>query len=229
MKLQNDTTYEYSALIDGREYFLGKKSAIEFLCNENTRTMNKSSVHINWLDIFFQMFGGDSTITKLYCDYSFQVKDSSVPFIKLKDNYWHPREQLSIHACYADDGSVINESYSIPHLDRIKKKHRNLHLYVTSLLPVGIILLFCMLFFEPLFSALGFILWFFFFPFLSIKEIKRFKEATKPDYVNNELCRYAVERRTGDRMFGDDTSKTGKFVEKVLGKMFKFDDKEEDK
>ena len=83
MKLQNSTLYNYCAIIDGREYKLKGRATIEFDCAENTKieliSLNKSSVHMDWLQIILlQMLFGSTTLTKIYTNYSFVINDTSI-------------------------------------------------------------------------------------------------------------------------------------------------------
>ena len=71
MKLNNSTLYNYRATIDNKEYELKGRTTIEFDCTENTKVelinLNKSSVHMDWLQIILlQMLFGSTTLTKIY-------------------------------------------------------------------------------------------------------------------------------------------------------------------
>lgn len=228
MKLYNNSSYNYTAFINGREYIFNKKDTIEFNCNGPTRVdlifRHKSSVFLNIFDIFLQMFIGDSTITLSYCDYSFLIRSCNEEMIYIENNVWNPRDQLSIYSCYADS-DVINENYTMHDYKRLKRKHRNIHMFVTSLPVIGILLLVLAFIFEPAMPFIfGFLVWFVLFPVASIKEMKRFKDATEANLVNQTLCRYANERRKGEILVSEDISRTGKFVGKILNKMFKLDE-----
>lgn len=227
MKLYNKTSYKYTAFINGREYFVDKKATLEFECSEPTRidliSCHKNRVFLNLLDVLLQMFIGDSTITLAYCDYSFLIQNCNQEVIVLKNNTWNPRDQLNIYSCYAD-ADVTNENYSIHNYKRLKRKHRNMHIFVTSLPIIGILLLALALIFDPIPFIFSFFVWFVLFPVASVKEMKRFKDATEPDLINLTLRQYADERRKGKIFVSEDTSKTGKFFEKIIGKMFKFDE-----
>lgn len=232
MKLQNSTLYNYCAIIDGREYELKGRTTIEFDCTENTKVelinLNKSSVHMDWLQIILlQMLFGSTTLTKIYTNYSFVINDTSIETIKLDYNDWSPREQINIKSCYAH-ANVSQESYSLPELKKVRKKHKLLHLFVSNALPVGIAALVMCFFTDPpyLFIIL-FAIWLLVFEIPSLKEIKRFKQLMKPSYLNEKLCEYANSRRAEKFTFTENTSKTSRFMEKVIGKMFKFDEEEQ--
>lgn len=225
MKLYNDTKYNYRAIINDIEYDLRKGTNIEVEDKENTKVLlmcqGKSSVHINILDLLLGVFFGDSTVTMLYADYYFETEKSDS--ITIKCNDWNEREQFSVYACYADAG-VTKESYEITNLEKIKKKHTLLHLFVTSLFPVGIILLLlCFILSPPYPFILLFAIWFFIFGLPSLKEIKRFKKETTNEYINQMLCERAVMRRNNEN-YDADTSKSSKFINGILKKMFKFDE-----
>lgn len=229
MKLYNSTLYNYRAIIDGCEYELKGRTAIEFDCTQNTKVelinLNKASVHMDWIEIIcFQMFLGSTTLSKIYTNYSFVINDTSIDTIKLDYNDWSPREQINIKSCYAQ-ANVSQESYSLPELEKVRKKHKLLHLFVSNALPVGIAALVMCFFTDPpyLFIIL-FALWSLVFEIPSLKEIKRFKELMKPSYLNEKLCEYANSRRTEKFTITENTSKTGKFMGKIIGKMFKFDE-----
>ncbi|MCM1115554.1 MAG: PRA1 family protein [Clostridium sp.] len=228
MKLYNDTSHSYKAIINGKEYAFNKKESINFDCTEETKVVlkctNKSSVHLNWIDMILGVFFGDSTVTMLYCDYAFQIQNSDDADVTIKNNDWHPREQLGIMACYAD-ADVTGEEYLVPDISKIKRKHKNLHLFVSSLFPIGIILfILCFLFSPPVLFILLFAIWLFIFGVPSIKEIKRFKKAVNQEYMNKTLCGYARERRAGGTRYDETTSKIGRMTDKLLNKMFKFDE-----
>lgn len=229
MKIHNKTWYKYKAYINGREYYLDKKATIEFDGRGRTsvylKCLNKSSVHMNWLELLILGgFLGDCTSAKLYYDYSFQVENCSEATITLDFNIWNPREQVSIRSCYSDI-DVLNESYVMPNFQKIAKKHTRFHMFVSSLLPIGILLLvLCFLFTNPILFIVLFALWLLIFGLPSFKEIKRFEEFTNQDYVIQTLCRYANERRKNKYFISEDTSKRGKFFENIIGKMFKFDE-----
>lgn len=229
MRLHNSTSYSYLAIIDGREYELKGRTTIEFDCAQNTkvelRSLNKSSVHMDWIEILcFQMFLGSTTLTKIHTDYSFVINDTSIDTIKINNNDWSPREQVNIKSCYADT-NVSEEIYSLPQLDRVRKKHKMLHLFISNAFPLGIAALVMCFFTDPpyLFIIL-FAIWLLIFEIPSLKEIKRFKQLMKPSYLNEKLCEYANSRRAEKFTFTENTSKTSRFMEKVIGKMFKFDE-----
>ena len=229
MKLYNSTLYNYRAIIDGSEYELKGRTTIEFDCTENTKVelinLNKSFVHMDWLQIILlQMLLGSTTLTKIYTNYSFVINDISIETIKLNYNDWSPRDQISINSCYATT-NVDEEVYSLPELERVRKKHKRLHLFISNALPLGITLLaLCFLSDPPYLFLLLFMLWLIVFEIPSLKEIKRFKELMKSSYLNAKLCEYANSRRCEKITFTDDMSKTGRFMEKVIGKMFKFNE-----
>ena len=228
MKLYNSTLYNYRAIIGNKEYELKGRAAIEFDCSDNTRVelinLNKSSVHMDWIQIILlQMLFGSTTLTKIYTNYSFVINDTSIDEIKLNYNDWSPREQIDIKSCYAQT-NVSDESYSLPQLENVRKKHKILHLFVSNALPIGItVLILCFFTDPPYLFLLLFALWLIIFEIPSLKEIKRFKELMVPSYLNEKLCEYANSRRREKITFTDDTSKTGRFMEKVIGKMFKLD------
>lgn len=232
MKLNNSTSYNYRAIIDNREYELKGKSSIEFDCTQNTKIelkcLNKSSVHMDWLEIILMhMLLGSTTLTNIYTDYSFVIDDMSIEAITLGCNNWQPREQIRINSCYASE-NVSDESYSLPQLEMVRKKHKRLHLFVSNALPIGIAtLVLCFFTDPPYLFLLLFALWLIVFEIPSLKEIKRFKQLMDPNYLNEKLCEYAISRRTEAITFTEDTSKTGKLIEKVIGKMFKFDEEKQ--
>nr|MDD5837654.1 hypothetical protein [Eubacteriales bacterium] len=229
MKLQNSTLYNYRATIDNKEYELKGNSSIEFDCAQNTKVelinLNKSSVHMDWIQIILlQMLFGSTTLTKIYTNYSFVINDTSVDTINLEYNNWSPREQIDIKSCYAHT-NVGDELYSLPQLDKVKNKHKRLHLFVSNAFPIGILTLVLCFFTDPAYLfLLLFALWLIVFEIPSLKEIKRFKELMKPSYLNEKLCEYANRRRTEAITFTEDTSKTGKYIKKIIGKMFRFDE-----
>ena len=228
MKIHNNTLYKYTAFINGREFNLNRNSIIEFECDKPIKidliSKNKNRVFINILDVFLGLFWGGSTLTIVYCDYSFLIRNCDINEISLKNNSWNPRDQITINSCYADI-EVDEENYAIHNFNKIKKKHRNFHLFISSFLPVGIILfILCFLFTNPSVFIILFSAWLGLFGIPSFIEISRLDEFSNQAYVNQTLCRYADELRKGAVYVSEDTSKTGKFIGKILGKMFKFDE-----
>lgn len=57
MKIYNDSSYSFTAFINGREYIINKKAAIEFDYHEPTRvdliSRKKNRVFLNILDLNF--------------------------------------------------------------------------------------------------------------------------------------------------------------------------------
>lgn len=233
LTLINDTSYNYTLKINNKEYEFDRKKAVTIDYNDNDKisliSNNKSSVHLNILDIILGVFLGDSTITNLYCNYDFSIhsKDNNNVTITISYNDWNPREQLKLSACYAKSENVLitKEKYSISKLDKVRKKHKRLHLFVTSLFPVALIeLILCFFLSPPILPILLLFIWAFVFGVPSIKEIKRFNEAVDEELVNNKLSEYASNRRAGSTDYDETTSKSGKLIEKALNKMFKFNE-----
>lgn len=232
MKLHNKTLYNYKAVINGREFDFKKDATIELENTETTRVqlkcLEKSSVHLDWLSIIFlHYFFGSTTLTNIYADYSFEIENDINETVEIKYNDWCPREQINIKSCFAN-ADVINEEYTLPQLDRVKKKHLLLHLFVSSAPLLGIACLVLAFLTDPpvLFIVLFFV-WLLIFELPSLKEIKRFKQVMKPDYLNEKMCEYAVKSRAQGVIFKEDTSKTEKFMNKIMGKMFKFNEDKE--
>lgn len=229
MILKNSTIYNYIALINGQQYELKRSQEISFNCTENTKVQlistEKPSVHIDWLDvIILQFLIGSSTITRIYADYAFDIIDPSVDIIELKENSWNIRTTIYIRSIYAD-ANITNECYSLPSLEKVKKKHKRLHRYITSAWPIGLAeIIACFLTDSPYLFILLFVFWLLIFELPSLKERKRFKQVMKTDEINTKLCEYAEKRRIDPLLFTDDTSKTYKIVSKIMDKMFKFED-----
>lgn len=226
MELYNSTLYNYQAIINGVSYDLKSRSSIFFDCENNAsvelKCLNKSFVHIDWISIItMHMLFGSSTITGIYANYSFVIKDAGVDKIKLSYNDWSLRDQIEIKACYADS-NIYDEKYTLPSLEKVRKKHKMFHSLISNALPIGLILLILSITSKShvLFIAL-FAIWLLAFELPSLKEMKRFKDTVKPDYINKKMCEYASERRHNGIAFCEDTSKTAKLVDKVFSKMFK--------
>ncbi len=232
MRLHNKTKYNYIAVINGKKYSFDKNDILDFEYLENTKVelkcQEKSSTHLDWLSIIaLQMFFGSTTITNIYADYSFVINSDENQVIEIVYNDWAPREQINIKACCAGT-NVVNEEYRLPELGKIKKKHRNFHHFVSNALPLGIAcLVFCFLTDPPILFIILFIVWLLMFEFPSLKEIKRFKQIADPKYLNDKLCEYAINKRQYGFNHNEDVSKTGKFMQKIIKKMFKFDEDKE--
>lgn len=227
MILKNESHNGYIAIVNGIEYPLNKKSSISIDATKGTeitiKSTKKDTVHFDIFAIILGVFTGDDTVTFINTDYNFSV-ENDCDCITLLDNNWNPRSQLGINACYADS-NVTNESYSMPNIKKTKRKHKFIHLYVSSFFLVQLALvILCFLIDPPYICIVFFILIFFVFTLPSFKEIKRFKKATEANYVSDKLCEYAKERRNNGTNYNEDTSKTGKLIGKILDKMFKFDE-----
>lgn len=226
MELSNQTSHNYRAYINDVEYDLAGNKSIFFDFNGETKikliSTDKPYVHLNWFDIILlQMFFGSTTLTRMNADYSFIV-DNDVQKITLDYNDWHVREQIYIDTCYAKE-NVVNESYTLSNFNKVKKKHKNLHLLVSSAWPIGVAILIASFLTEPPYwFIILFLVWLVVFAIPSLKEIKRFNQVVKPEFVNDKLCEYASQRRVDPLVFTEDTSKTGKIIGKILDKMFKF-------
>lgn len=229
MRLHNNTIYNYRAVINGREYDFKKDALIEFEYLGNIKIelvcSEKCSVHLDWISIIcLQMLFGSSTITNLYTDYSFVIENDLPQTIEIKYNDWSPRDQINIKSCYAD-ADVTTEEYTFPQLSKVKKKHKFFHLFISNALPLGIAcLILCFFTDPPILFIILFLVWLLMFEIPSLKELKRFKQIINSDYINKKLCEYADKSRAQGVVFKEDTSKTGKIVEKIIGKMFKFDE-----
>lgn len=230
MELYNSTKYKYRAIVNGRSFNLNGRSSIFFDCPIGTKVellaLDKPSVHIDWLEVLiFHWFFGSSTVTKIYTDYSFVVDNPCIEKINLDNNDWPVRLQITVKAPYIKE-PVSNEKYLLSEFDKIKKKHRNLHLFVSSAWPLGAAALaMCFIADPPYLFIFLFLLWILVFAVPSLKEIKRFNEVMQNGFINDKLCEYAAKRRTGDFLSTDDTSRTGRFVTKMLKKLFKDDKK----
>lgn len=230
MELYNSTKYKYRAIVNGRSFNLNGRSSIFFDCPIGTKVellaLDKPSVHIDWLEVLiFHWFFGSSTVTKIYTDYSFVVDDPYIEKINLDNNDWPVRLQITVNAPYIKE-TVSNERYSLSEFDKIKKEHRNLHLFVSSAWPLGAAMsAMCFVAEPPYLFIFLFLLWILAFAMPSLKEIKRFNEVMQNGFINDNLCEYAGKRRTGEFLFTDDTSKTGRFVTQMLKKLFGDDKK----
>lgn len=227
MILKNDTYCDYIAVIDEKEYPFGKNESINIDAPNDTnitiKSTKKDSVHFDIIAMILGVFSGDDTITFVNTDYQFTI-ENDCECITILDNKWKPRTQLVINACYSNS-NVTNECYTMPNISKTRKKHKFIHLLLSSALPIQIILVILCFFVDPPYLlVLLFVLLFILFTLPSIKEIKRFKKITEPNYANSMLCKYATERRNNGESYNEDTSKTGKFVSKILNKMFKFDE-----
>lgn len=228
MKLYNNSSNRYTAIINGKPCNFDRKAVLEFDYTKNMyitlKSQNCSTIHLNWIDMILGLFSGDCTVTILRPDYKFKIDDNSSETITIKDNNWNVKEQLSYNACYAD-GNISDEEYIISDMEKIRKKHKNFHLFLTSLFPVGLIsLILCFVtsYFEIF--AIIFAAWLLIFGIPSVKETIKFKQLTKTDRMNQKLCAFAVERRNGSPYPDVDESKSGKLINKIIKKMFKFDE-----
>ncbi len=238
--ISNTTAYNYDVFSNGQYYgAIGLKNTICISTNSERADITlvskgKGSSHIQFLAVIFGFFVGDSTTTKIFCDYSFSVYNTGNENVNvvLKYNDWSPREQLDFNTVYAvsENAQIADYSYVMKDYERIAKKHKRLHLFVTSfILPELLLLALCFIFRQEvviLISAIFILLFLLAFTIPSLKEISRFKEATVEPYVNEKLIQYAISRRTGKGKVNEDTSATGKVVNSIMNKLFKLDEDE---
>lgn len=234
--IRNNTIYPFTVFSENNRYDLSKKLTVAVsTCSDNAKLLfeiqKKDSVIIDIVDVSLGLFAGDSTSTCVHCDYEIEVNKLSgeTVIITLEECRWAARTQVHfISACAApQNGEIIYESYNPKNLEKTRKKHKRIHSFVTSLLPLGIILFACIFIFSPpAASILFFFFWALIFAFPSFKEIKRFKELSDPNLINEKLTAHAKYRREHGEDFFDWDSRTDKFFKKILDKMFK---PEEDK
>lgn len=231
--IKNNTLFSFAVVFENNRYQLdSRKTTALFAYGEKANILfeiqEKDSVSISILDVLLGLFLGDSTITKIYCDYEIEVKkliDETV-IIVLEENRWCPREQAYFASCCAisENSEITDKQYPVRNLEKTKKKHKRLHLYVSSLLPIGLILFICIFIFSPPNLAISFFLfWVLFFGYPSMKEIKRFKKLSDLNLINEKMLEHSKYRKEHGTDFYDDNSKTAKFVEKVFDKIFKSD------
>ncbi len=233
--IRNNTNFSFSAVCEENAYQLTDKNTVAIFSPLDETTIlfeiqKKDSVAIDVLDIILGMFLGDSTTTKVYCDSIIKVKklnDENITIV-LNENLWHPREQADfLSACAtSENGEITDLHFNAKNIEKTRKKHKRLHLFVTSLLPVGIILflgflIFCYELTAASLFILFFFFWFIIFGYPSVKEIKRFKELSDPNFINEKMLEHSKYRREHGTDFYDDNSKTGKIISKILDKMFK--------
>ena len=164
MILKNESHNGYIAIVNGIEYPLNKKSSISIDATKGTeitiKSTKKDTVHFDIFAIILGVFTDDDTVTFINTDYNFSV-ENDCDCITLLDNNWNPRSQLGINACYADS-NVTNESYSMPNIKKTKRKHKFIHLYVSSFFLVQLALvILCFLIDPPYICIVFFILIFF--------------------------------------------------------------------
>ena len=231
--IKNNTFFSFAVVFENNRYQLDRrKTTALFAHGEKANILfeiqEKNSVSIDILDILLGLFLGDSTYTKVYCNYEIEVKklsDETVTIV-LEENRWCPREQAYFASCCAisENSEITDKQYTARNLEKTKKKHKRMHLYVSSLLPIGLILFVCIFIFSPPDLAISFFLfWILFFGCPSMKEIKRFKKLSDLNLINEKMLEHSKYRKEHGTDFYDDNSKTAKFVEKVLDKMFKSD------
>lgn len=229
--IKNNTLFSFSVTCEENTYQLPYKRTVA-LSSKLQETalyfeiLEKDSVSIDISDVILGLFFGDSTLTKVYCDYEIKLKRLNAENITiiLEENRWCPRTQVSFFSACAisENCETIDNLFAAKNLEKTRKKHKRIHSFVTSLLPLGIILFACIFIFSPpAASILFFFFWALIFAFPSFKEIKRFKELSDPNLINEKLTAHAKYRREHGEDFFDWDSRTDKFFKKILDKMFK--------
>lgn len=63
MKIYNNSSYRYTAIINGEKYNFNKKAIVEFNCTESADikliSQHNSTICLNWIDIILGLFSGD--------------------------------------------------------------------------------------------------------------------------------------------------------------------------
>lgn len=235
LTIKNRTSYQLDILINSNTYKLknGNDVLSVEVPNENVEILlknnKKSFVHLNFLDILLGLFFGDSTYAVLYYDYRFSVKEQNEGDVQIEIlcNDLILRPQLALKSCYAKSKSAVIEDidYFAPSLDKIKRKHKMLHLFAASLLLVGLAL-FVLLFLvsPPFFIFFLIAIWLFIYAVPSFKEIRKFKKDTNPECASRNLKESAQKSRNAEDSEYETSSKTGKLFVNIINKMFKFDE-----
>lgn len=185
-----------------------------------------SNVHINLLDLFFQMLSGSGTVTMVNCDYNFTLNTAENCEVVLKENRLSPKEQYmySSFCAVSETADISNESYVITALEKIKKKHRLIHTCLLSAIPIEITLIvFALIFMDSILSMLiPIVLLILLFTIPSLRQLKVFKNRVHAQYVNDILIKNNKILRSSKTISDEgEKSRFDNIIEKVMKKMFK--------
>lgn len=183
-----------------------------------------SSVRVSVIDIFLEFFSGDSMITEICPDYSFDVLSDDNCEIILKENEQSFNFGYIVFKSFcavSQTATLGNDRFAVrENIDKLAKKHKRLNLLVMSGLPLYILVaLLAVLFSYELF--LLYIIIFLIFTIPSIKSKRNFKKAVTKENIINYLSSNVIGYRTDENFEYNKMNKSSKFMFKIFDKLFK--------
>lgn len=216
----------FSVIYKNQEYSTKNKDSIFLEIDDNDRKIyiknnSKSSVSLDWLDIFLEMFYGESTTTSIYSDYSFEILSNENCEITIKENDFIINDRMKyLSFCAVSDNALLgNDCFITGDTSKLIKKHRKLHLFLLSGLPLYILVAILALVFDySLFWI--FIMIFLLFTLPSIKQRKKFKKYLESPIALEALQKNVIGFRTEKNYEEKIMTKTDKFFFKLFEKLF---------
>lgn len=215
-------------IYNGNEYRFNNDDILFIDIDDDDKTLYvknpiASSVSVSLIDVILELFAGDSMITIIRPDYSFEILSNDNCEISLKENekeFHFGNIKFKSFCAVSQGASLGNDKFVIKDLDKVRKKHRKMNLFVMSGLPFYILIaLLALTISTDLFWI--FILIFTIFTIPSIKSKKNFKKAVTQDNIIKTLLDNVVGYRTDENYEINKMSKSGRFMFKIFDKLFK--------
>lgn len=217
-----------TVIYKGNEYRFNSDDILFIDIDDNDKTLYVknpigSSVSVSLIDVILELFAGDSMITIIRPDYSFEILSNNNCEIFLKENEkeFHFGNIKFKSFCAVSQGANLgNDRFIIKDLDKVRKKHRKMNFFVMSGLPFYILIALLALTISTNLLWV-FILIFIIFTIPSIKSRKNFKKSVTQDNVIKTLCDNVTGYRTDENYDIKNMSKSGRFMFKIFEKLFK--------
>lgn len=227
VKITKENKFKNITVIYKNQEYVIKNCPLFLDLDENdkriyVKSSNKSKVFLDFTDlIVFQAFFGDSVETMIYCDYSFEILNNENCEIIIKDNYYKVNDRITFYSYCADGENVMfgEDRYFTGDLKKLIKKHRRLHFFIASGLPIYIILIILAMIFSDYIYYICIII-FLVLTLPSITQRKKFKKfVTSPQGIN-ELIKNAKEIRKNPTFMYEPQTKIEKAFSKLFEKLF---------
>lgn len=217
-----------SVIYKGNEYGFNSDGVLFIDMDDDDKTLYvknpvSSSVSVSIIDVILELFAGDSMVTVIRPDYSFDMLSSDNSEILLKENekeFHFGNIKFKSFCAVSQGASLGNDKFIIKDIDKIAKKHKKLNLLVMSGLPLYIfIALLAVLITPSLFWVYIFIFLIFTVP--SIKSSRNFKKTVTQENIIKSLTDNVTGYRTDENYEINKMSKSAKFMFKIFDKLFR--------
>lgn len=222
---------KYSVIYNNQEYPSKNNNYIFLDLDDDHKKIyiknhSKSSVSFDLLDLFLEMFYGDSTTTLIYCDYSFEILSNENCEITLKENNFVINDRIKYlsYCAVSENAELGNDRFISQNIDKLIKKHKRIHFLFLSGLPLYILIAILALIFDNGLLWI-FILIFLLFTLPSIKQRKTLKKHIENKTGIENLQKNVTGFREDDKYEEKLLSKADKIFFKLFEKLFTNGDK----